>query len=506
MSEYRFSLGEAARSIGNALSWETGSPIPEGQVIVEPTGNFGEYLCTVYENADTLKKVIAFLDTDGSVPTSLGELCLVGYQTNRQPAYLYLAQHGQIIGATESGKTSLLHIMLAHATRCTNCIVWVGGNWKLYNLVGQWLEPYKGTGLLPPIDYVAHGQQDVCDMMAAFLKIADYRMSLPFDERESVPYIILVLDEVTRIVGNKNTKADVNGANMCASEEIAAIATGTAEAGGYMWVAMQRDTFDNLGTEGGTTIAQMSFSFIFRIRDFQTAGRVTNDYGLAPPQETGQCLGDLGPGETIKMLRVPYAQTADPRKPIKHNGPKIPDIAWARRNIVPMRQMDAGSAAAAGEHYAHRFTLVTDEYLTYLRTPKAAQTPSATLSQQIVNPNGLLTGTDEMRAAAEEEWQRMVAEKVAENGNGNGSVTTLADFSQYKTRASRVQAIIVTNDINGGEPLTITEIIEQLETEFEDVVTNKRVVNNILGEFMKSSPPVIGKVEDNEGTVRYYGL
>src|SRR5262244_174023 len=128
MPKYAFPLGETATSIANALSWATGKQIPEGQVIVEKTGNAGEFLVTVYEHADSLKRVVKFTDENGSIPTDTGELCLVGYRTNRKPAYMSLCQHGQIIGATESGKSGLLHILIAHATRCVDCIVWVGGN------------------------------------------------------------------------------------------------------------------------------------------------------------------------------------------------------------------------------------------------------------------------------------------------------------------------------------------------------------------------------------------
>lgn len=506
MAKYNFPSGETAESIATALSLVSNIPIRKDQVVVEPTPQAGQYLITVYESADFATKVIPFLDKHGSIPTSMGELCTVGYRTNRQPTQMDLRQHGQIIGATESGKTSLIHTMLAHATRCPDCVIWIGGTWKLYDFVGPWLEVYLDKGIKPPLDWVRYGHQDVCEMMAAFLRGAEYRTNLRIHQRNHLPYVILILDEVTYLVSNRLVRANVNGEEMTASAMLAGIARGTAGAGMYEWLATQRDTQDNLGDEGGTTAAQMGFAFVFRIRDPGTVGRVTGDYSLPNPSARGECWADLGPNVPVQKLRVPYPQTPDMNKPTLHDGPRIDEISWTRRHIT--HELDPGTAAAAGEAYADRFQYVTEEYLDYLRTTKPI---TASTSTTVGPMDGLLSPTtDAELIEAELYYNKMVAQVGAAlgapqshaattNSNGRGDDTTDPgvgsedELGALRTRTERVLAIVRAS----GAAMTRAEIIAKL-AEMGDYVSDPQVVTNICGKYCKADPPKMGRTDDNK--------
>jgi hypothetical protein len=519
MPKYSFPVGEVAESIATALSIASREPVDKGQVVVEPTGQAGRFLITVYESAEFASKVIPYLDKHGSIPTSIGELCTVGYRTNRKPAQMNLLQHGQVIGASTSGKSSLIHIMLAHATRCPDCFIWIGGVWKLWDFVSAWVEPYLDTGIKAPIDWIAHGHQDVCNMIAAFLNGAAYRMNIrPVSKREHLPAGILILDEVTYLVQNRMVKAIYGGEEKGASTLIADVARGTAGANMYEWLSTQRDTQDNLGDEGGTTAAMMGFAFIFRIRDHLSIGRVTGRYDLDIPANTGECWADLGPGNPILKLRIPYAQ--DPGKRKLHDGLTLSDISWSRRDIP--HEVDEGTAQAFGKDYANRHQYVTEEFLDYLTTPQTAtNTPVAGVVP--TSMNSLLSPASEAELMeAETKFLRMQAYETNkhEANNGDGNYTEVESYSpqietqasnghevtatadKYTTRAARVQAVVVDNDINGRNPMSRGEIIDKLKEDFNDIVRNPNVVTNILGDLMKCEPPVISKTEDD----RYYSL
>lgn len=501
MAKYSFPAGETAESIATALSILSGRRIRKDQVIVEPTEDAGEYLVTVYENAELATRVIPFLDEHGSIPTSMGELCLVGHKTNRSPAMMDLRQHGQLIGATESGKSSLLHKMLAHATRCPDCVIWVGGVWKLYDFVSEWLEAYLNSGLLPPIDWVANGHEDVCEMMAAFLRGAAYRTNTRKTDRTHLPYMILVLDEVTYIVNNKHVKGIVHGEEMTASQMLAGIARGTAGARMYEWLATQRDTFENLGVDGGTTAAQMGFAFVFRIRDQGTVGRVTGDYTLPNPTGRGQCWADLGPESPIYSLRIPYPHTMDTSKPALHDGPRLDQVSWARRNIPHV--LDEGTANAAGPAYADRHRYVTEEYLDYLRTTKTLtpQPIGGTIMDSMIGPIDA-----EEYLAAETLFNQRVAARQNDHANGNGASASLPEYApvseatvlaDYRPRKQRILDIV--QGANG--PMVRGEIITELER-MGDNIGNAKVVTNLCGELARDG--TIRKTDDDPP--KYYAV
>lgn len=501
MAKYSFSPNDVAAQIATALSILTDTPVGNDQVIVEPTEYAGRYLITVYDSPQAASAVIPLLDAYGSIPTSIGELCTIGYRTNRKPQGMSLRQHGILIGGTTSGKSNALHVMLAHALRCPDCFVWVGSKWKLYDFVFPYIEPFLNTEFPSPLDWVAHGQQDIVNMMAAFLEIGKYRMNLRYDERENLPTGILVLDEVTYTIKDKHTKAMWDGKLHNADSLLSDNVRGNAEPDLWTWGATQHDTMFNLGDDGGTVGAQMMFKFIFAIGDYQSAGRVTNDFSLSLPTHPGECWARLGLTSPLFKLRVPYAQK--PNKERLHNGPTLLDIAWNRRSIP--HKLDAGSADAAGEHYANRHgPMVTEEYIKYLRSDAQTQTAATTSKDTGSAPSfdvGGFSFSKEELADAEEQFNQMMREASgalpASNGNGNGNgltntVSTAVD-SQPTTLKHQVFDVVKSS----GEPLGRADIIEALSAR-GIAVRNVNTVTNICGVYCKDGQ--MAKTDDD----RYY--
>jgi hypothetical protein len=504
MSSYSFLPGEISDALANAISWRYKRPIDKSQVVVEPHGTLaGQYVITVYDAPDLAKKIIPFMDEDGMIPIDIGELCPVGYKTNRSLYKMNPFRHGQIIGATESGKSSLLHVMMAHVTRCPGCFIWVGGTWKLYDFVGGWLEPYLDTGIKPPIERIAHGQQACCNILAAFLNMAAYRVDLRYHQRIGLPYGVLILDEVTYVAKDRGVWAIYNGQSLNASPLIRMNITGTAGAKQYLWTTAQRDTQDNLGDDGGTTTAQMGFSFVFYIKDPGTVQRVTQLSGLSTPRIKGECWYDDGMDGGVHKLRVPYPQSDDPLKKVLHNGPRVSEIAWRRRNIS--HELDAGSSAAADEYYPNRFPLVTEEYLGYLNN-KPVSTAGSTSPGLLGANSGLAVDL----ANAQRDFDLMVdheREKLGRGATGTDGVAAqlpievsspVADMRQYRTLTGRIEDVCRASDV----PLGRREIIDRIEASgFE--IKNHNTVTNELGKMIRSDSPVLGRTEEDG---KYYAL
>lgn len=500
MSKYRFPLSEAADTIASAMSKKLKRPIDRSQVVIEPHGDaVSQYVVTIYKAPDIAKKVIPFLDRNGSIPIEIGTLCPVGFRTNRKECSMNPWQHGQIIGATESGKSSCLHVLMGHVTRCPDCFVWVGGVWKLWDFVGSWIEPYVGSDFRPPIERIAHGQQDVCDMLAAFLNVASYRLNLRNHQRTGLKYGILILDEFTYIADNRYVTTLYNGENLNAGKLTRDVVCGTAGAKQYSWITAQRDTMDNFGDQGGTITTQPGFTFLFYLKDRDAIGRTMGNYGLDLPRSKGECWLDLGMTGGVNKLRIPYPQADDPLKEVLHGGPKVSEIAWARRNIN--HEMDPGSLTAADEYFPNRFPFVTEEYIDYLSKPPSkkgranktgADGVDAMLSGMI--PPELLMQLSEL----DREYKLLTQEGGEAEAAGDGS----SERSQYTTLSDRVCAVVVANSAKGKPPMSRKEIIDSVEREFGEVAANPNVVTNYLGNHCKGEKPRLAKTDDN----KYYAL
>ena len=154
------------------------------------------------------------------------------------------------------------------------------------------------------------------------------------------------------------------------------------------------------------------------------------------------------------MLRTPYMQEVDPNRPRLHDGPTVSDVAWARRDIP--HELDPGSAAAAGEEYARRRTLMDAGMFAYLTdAPEAADTPEP-------ETVGGLSVAEQVRREADEILTRAM---------GSPPVSLV----EHRTRGQRIAAIV--RDAAG--PTTTREVIDRLRA-MGDPVDNETSVSNEL--------------------------
>lgn len=342
-----------------ALAEITGRDVESSWVRRRKERQAGTFSVTI-TNRDLMAEVIPY--TDDPTPTSITEPALVGIEIDGREHRERLDQHARTSGSSTSGKSSLINLELAHATRCTDALIWVGGVQKLYDLVGPWLEPYHNRGIRSPLNWIANGQTDTLTMMAAAMAIARWRQSRPMNERKWRK-LIVYLDEFS-FVAQDRQRILFNGEWVDASWLISALLRGAASGNVHVRMATQRATLDHFGDKGGDVITNISVNNAFRSKDWAEIGRMTNDYKLPTPNWPGEYYL-LSNGDPLN-LKAPYIQTTDPSKPRLHDGPTIAEISWARRHLVGPDLDDAEGLSAAGSAYTNRLKLVDDRMMAYL--------------------------------------------------------------------------------------------------------------------------------------------
>lgn len=354
---------DSAEPIAVALSELLGKDLETRWIGIQKLARSGGYSITV-TTQDVMARLYPFVDEDDWA--DINEPMLLGYGLNAKEVMLLLQKHGQFLGKTRSGKTSLINCVLAYVTRCKNAVVWVCGTMKLYDMLAAWLEIYLNTGVEMPFDLVACGPKDTAECLAALLRIGRYRQSLPLDEREGLPDIICILDEASFALRNTTIAIEIDGRKMTMSATCGDITQGVGSAGCWLKLSTQRDTNDQYGPSGGDIQAQMGYTASFATQDGLSIGRQLGDFKLPPPKHKGEFyLKDDDGAEYPIIVKGRYIQENDRKRPVLHDGITVKELSWSRQKFKTY--LDEGSQRAAGDFYANRHTLVTQEFLDYLR-------------------------------------------------------------------------------------------------------------------------------------------
>lgn len=389
---------------------------------------------------------------------SIREPALKGYGLDARPYRLRFDQHSLSVGKTRSGKSSDFNGELAYVTRCGDAVAWVGGVHKLYDSLAGWIEPYAGTDEPLPIDWIAHGQCDVLEMLAAAMRIGRWRQSVPMARRGGWPTLLVYVDEASYPFQNEKAKIAFDGQMLSASQLAAMIVKGVGSAGVVLKGANQRGTPADWGPAGNDLMANSGYRTVFRTCDEAEVGRALGwtNYKVEQPTYQGQFWLRHDEGQPV-MLKAPYLQEIDPTKPKLHGGLTVSDVAWARRNFHVV--LDPGSTQAAGEAYARRHVRMDDALLRYLTG--AVAPPSETE----------LRGSGASSAdPAQAGYEAAVAEiRAIESVAGQNAVTPLVG------RVPRAQRIVQIVRAASGS-MTFRSIVDALhaggDEAADQVVTN----------------------------------
>lgn len=484
-----------ARRIALALRDITRRDIaPDWVSINEDPGRVGVY--TIQANTeDVMQRVRPYKEgiedlVDGSgrpIWRRITEPSYALWGMDGMPIGVDVARHAWILGATTGGKSAYIHREWADVTRSSDAVVWVAGTRKLYDLVGPWLEPYLGTDVRPPLDWVRADAEGVLQMLIAVMEIARWRQDQPFSARHGFVKILVYIDEASFALSTK-VKAHYDGAEVTAGDMYAECTQAVASAGIYLVAATQRGVHHAFGDKGGDASANIGREIVLMSGDEQEAGRVTGDYKLPPLRHRGECYARLGDGEPVRA-KIEYVQTTDPSKPVLHDGPKVDEVSWNRR--YHQRELDAGSAQAAGRVYAGRHQYVTDDYLADLRGARARGGAKA----QASTPER--DGEQAMASAISSIFSRLGGRPITPAPAPAAAEVPAVEpveptpLAGYRTRADRVEAAVRLIWRTTSTPATREDILAALHNAGDTSATSQLVSNALtqLGQQRRVARP-----------------
>ncbi len=469
-----------------AFSEVLGIPIHSDwvQIMKEPAA--GVYTLSVTVE-DVLAAVYPYVDDPR--PASINDRVLIAHEIDGTPITQQINRHGADTGSSQKGKSSLVHVRMAHVTKCPkDAAQWVCGVVKLYDLVSPWTDPYQGTDNKIPLHWVAAGVEHTALMLGTGFAIARARQNAPMAMRDQFKEIIIELDEASFALPIPGKVVFVDGVWYSLSEIVRALEFGATSEKVKIHLAGQRATKDNWGSEGGNINSGLQWQTVFATGDKDEIGRAMDNYKLPVPTHPGECWINLGtdpqPGDDRVILKGKclYMQETNKGKKVLHSGATIADVSWARR--IFEHELDAFSEAVAnayaGDVYANRHRYATDALDAYLRGRSDIHAPAVAASEYRQELSG---GPARAGAFAEaeqqitEELQAMIA-AAPWNTSGDGAVAGSADTGGgvatlvgKRTLKERIVDVVTA----AGGPVTFAEICESLGD-----VKNRNTVTNAL--------------------------
>ncbi|MER7731166.1 hypothetical protein ABTX80_09835 [Streptomyces erythrochromogenes] len=326
-----------------------------------------------------------------------------GYRTNADEICAYLREQcALVVGPTGSGKTNMVHVILAGFARAEDILTWVidlnAGSAGL-----PWLRPAmeptdSQQAIRPGIDWLAASHEEAIKMLDAALRIGDYRKrayqdlmakantdKLPITHE--IPQIMLLIDEGAEILVSRDpqkrelAKKILEVIRMLRAMGIRTVLTALGATGSILGDLMiRREAKTRVALTGGATEG-MDLAKLF-----------PGAQGLRIEQAPYKGSGFMGTPESPAALfgtwRILPAQ--------------ISDIVHATSDRHPY--LDTISAKAAGPDYARRWDADRTAWITtHTRSEPADHTPTAAAPASGLNLSAhrqsTATASDEDRLA-----------------------------------------------------------------------------------------------------------
>ncbi|MGH4033192.1 hypothetical protein ACQB60_30130 [Actinomycetota bacterium Odt1-20B] len=364
------------------------------------------------------------LETATAYPTGYGPLSVLtgipwGYRSNADEILTHLREQcALVVGPTGSGKTNMVHVILAGFARATDVLTWVidlnAGSAGLPWVLPALDSTGSGRPMRPGIDWLASTHEEALLMLDTALAVARYRKVAYQDllAREntdllpispSIPQIELVIDEGAEILTSNDRSVRKLGEKILEVIRIAramgvrTVLTALGATGSVLGNLMiRREAKVRVALTGGETEG-MDLSKMF-----------PGSRGLRPEQAPYKGAGFMGTPESpvglFKAWRI-----------LPH---QIREIVAATSDRHP--RLDAVSAKAAGDAYARRWDADRIAWMRDGATP-AALGPVNTADGGQEERRGLnLTalrdpGPDESGRSAEDELAARFLEQIDEH-------------------------------------------------------------------------------------------
>ncbi|WP_404959164.1 hypothetical protein [Streptomyces sp. 147326] len=287
-----------------------------------------------------------------------------GYRTNAEEICAYLREQcALVVGPTGSGKTNMVHVILAGFARAEDILTWVidlnAGSAGL-----PWIRPAmeptgdNGKAVRPGIDWLAASHEEAHLMLDAALRVGNYRKRayqdlmakantdlLPISHE--IPQIMLLIDEGAEILISRDP-------------EIRKLASKILEVIRMLRAAGIRTVLTALGATGAV------------LGDMMIRREAKTRVALTGGATEGMDLAKLFPGGNgLRIEQAPHKGTGfmgTPESPAALFGTwrilpnQIRDIVHATSDRHPY--LDAVSAKAAGPDYARRWDSTRTAWIT----------------------------------------------------------------------------------------------------------------------------------------------
>lgn len=464
--------GEDIERIAIAFSRVLGVQLESSWVSITKLPPAGLYSLTVTE-VDTMATIYPYRDEPGLGTWSIEEPALIGYQVDGLPYYERLDAHWADTGKTRSGKTSLIHRKRARITGCYDATLWVCGTEKLFDSVGPWITPYRGTGRRAPFDAVAFGAEDSVAMLRAAMGLARWRQSVDHHLRGGFKTLIVEIDEASFLLALDE-----------ASEVVLELVKGAGSAGVFVHLAAQRGTNNNWGVHGGDINANLMAQTVFQTGDDGEIGRATGDWKLPPPRHKGEFLLNPAEGPVVR-LKGAYINETDPKKRRpSHDGPDLSEVAWARRDLDHGLDPESEQAVRRISQWYRGRPTGADELYEYLTgtVPAPVERSSSAFEQGVAMAQAAL---DELLGDLdgghdEDDLPGFPAPTgQAQDGSVPPAGESVADLDSRRTWRERVLDVVRSAE----QPLSPLDIAARLGVEDP---TQRQVVTNTLTALRRS--------------------
>lgn len=288
----------------------------------------------------------------------------IGAQIHGEPVMLNPYQHGIICGATRSGKTSLVNVVIAELTRLPG-EVWLCGAEKVYDIAGQWLDPHLGTERPLPLDWVVEGQKDTLAMLAEGFGEARWRQNLPHADRNNLDPLWIVIEEAPRVLRDRRTRITFEDTEYSTSGFVGHFTRSTNSASVHLILLAQEYDNPMFGDDAASIKENSGYTIIMRSKSGDERSRAFGRGGAALPNlyKSGEFY--IQDGSDPYAAKSRYVQETDSRLSRLHDGATLTDVSLARSALVTARS--SGRRAPRTQMYNSRPQTMTLEYHNYLR-------------------------------------------------------------------------------------------------------------------------------------------
>lgn len=432
-----------------------GPGIHQGRVLVDVT------------TADVLSAELTY-------PTEYGPLSIYtglpwGYRTNAEEICAYLREQcALVVGPTGSGKTNMVHVILASFARATDVLTWVidlnAGSAGL-----PWVRPaldstgQTTSGMRPGVDWLAGTYDEALLMLDAAVKVAKHRKMAYQDllshantdllpVSSAIPQVMLVIDEGAEILASNDPQMRKLAGKILEVIRIAramgirTVLTALGATGSVLGNLMiRREAKVRVALTGGET------------EGMDLSKQFPGSRGLRVDQAPYKGAGFMGTPESSAALFKCWRILPN----------QIGDIVAATSDRHPV--LDTPSAHAAGAPYARRWDTARTAWMRdHLTTTPAATgpTPASTPTgggldlSALRNTSGADTGT----ADEEAEVRAFMEEVDAHLGNTPEPTAPVGETPAPRTEGGLNLSALRDEDGLDSGPAWLAQAVDAIES------------------------------------------